>query len=54
MRRGKDEKFVRIMNKKNVLFDSYSTSTDKVFVYFSDHGGVGLIGFPGDIVRKLA
>ena len=27
-----------------------STSKDKVFIYFTDHGANGLIGFPDDIV----
>ncbi|CAK5018237.1 unnamed protein product [Meloidogyne enterolobii] len=26
-----------------------STKNDKVFIYFTDHGATGLIGFPGDI-----
>uniref|UniRef100_A0A915N244 legumain n=1 Tax=Meloidogyne javanica TaxID=6303 RepID=A0A915N244_MELJA len=27
-----------------------STKNDKVFIYFTDHGATGLIGFPGDIL----
>jgi len=31
---------------------SFSTEADKVFVYFTDHGAPGLIGFPSTIVNK--
>ncbi|KAE9413982.1 hypothetical protein Angca_010242, partial [Angiostrongylus cantonensis] len=29
-----------------------STSNDRIFVYFTDHGGEGLIAFPDDILTK--
>lgn len=32
---------------------SFSTEVDKVFVYFTDHGAPGLIGFPSTIVGHL-
>uniref|UniRef100_A0A1I7XGP9 Legumain n=1 Tax=Heterorhabditis bacteriophora TaxID=37862 RepID=A0A1I7XGP9_HETBA len=30
-----------------------SSSDDRIFVYFTDHGATGLISFPDDIVRIL-
>lgn len=31
----------------------FSGENDRVFIYFTDHGGVGLIAFPEGIVRDL-
>ena len=51
--RGKDvnpETFLDVLNGRDISYGSKktlkSTSTDNVFVYFSDHGATGLIGFP--------
>ncbi|QQP52126.1 Uncharacterized protein FKW44_004157, partial [Caligus rogercresseyi] len=30
-----------------------STEEDNVFVYFSDHGGPGILGFPSDYLDAL-
>uniref|UniRef100_A0A158PJ10 legumain n=1 Tax=Angiostrongylus costaricensis TaxID=334426 RepID=A0A158PJ10_ANGCS len=31
-----------------------SQSTDRIFVYFADHGGAGVLGFPNDLLTKGA
>ncbi|KAE9416495.1 hypothetical protein Angca_010223 [Angiostrongylus cantonensis] len=31
-----------------------SQSNDRIFVYFTDHGGVGVLGFPNDLLTKGA
>ena len=48
------ETFLDVLNGKAISYGSKktlkSTSADNVFVYFSDHGGVGLIAFPSGVL----
>ncbi len=47
--------FLDILNGKKISYGSKktlkSTSSDNVFIYFADHGGVGLIAFPSSLLH---
>uniref|UniRef100_A0A158P7M2 Legumain n=1 Tax=Angiostrongylus cantonensis TaxID=6313 RepID=A0A158P7M2_ANGCA len=40
------------MGNGNSLIHEFSTANDRIFVYFTDHGGDGIICFPDDVLSK--